>query len=195
MPHHHGSSGTSAGVSQGKSSTSSGQGRQDPMGGYAPEHKYSKTSKQMAAQGPQYQTGRSTGTGGKSTLDVKKTAPNNWEVYSHCGNKSEDICPVEWAKNIEQQGAGEILLTSIDKDGTMEGYDVEITRKITDAVSIPVISAGGAGNYQHMADIIDNANVSAVAASSIYHFTEQTPLEAKSFLASKGFNTRLPYEQ
>ena len=104
MPHHHGSSGTSAGVSQGTSSTSGGQGRQDPEGGYAPEHKYSKTSKQMAAQGPQYQTGRSTGTGGKSTIDVKKTTENiaigQGAKYMGLGPYSMLVAPtIRWIGN------------------------------------------------------------------------------------------------
>jgi imidazole glycerol-phosphate synthase subunit HisF len=128
------------------------------------------------------------------SIDIKNTGTNTWKVYSHCGSQCENLDPVAWAKEVEQRGAGEILLTSIDRDGTMEGYDVEITKMIADAISIPVIAAGGAGNYSHMADVLDIGNASAVAASSMYHFTEQTPLEAKSFLADKGFNIRLPYE-
>lgn len=128
------------------------------------------------------------------SIDVKKTENCKWELYSQCGNKIENLDPLDWAKEVEQRGAGEILLTSIDKDGTMEGYDIEITRKITEVVSIPVIAAGGAGNYMHMSDLLEGGNASAVAAASIYHFTEQTPLEAKLYLANEGFNIRLPYE-
>ena len=88
-------------------------------------------------------------------------------------------------------GAGEILLTSIDRDGTMEGYDVEVTRRVCDAVSVPVIASGGAGEYSHMADVLRNGKASAVAAASIYHFTEKTPREAKMFLQKEGLAIRV----
>jgi cyclase len=92
---------------------------------------------------------------------------------------------------MEQKGAGEILLTSIDKDGTMEGYDLDLIRSVADSVSIPVIASGGAGNYSHMCDAINLGNASAVAAASIYHFTEQTPLGAKKFLALHNIPVRI----
>ena len=97
-----------------------------------------------------------------------------------------------WAKQAAFLGAGEILLTSIDRDGTMKGYDVALIRRVSDAVSIPVIASGGAGNYGHMAEALQAGKASAIAAASIFHFTEQTPLEAKRFLSEQGFHVRLP---
>lgn len=111
--------------------------------------------------------------------------------YSHCGSKREDVTVDEWAKEMEKRGAGEILLTSIDRDGTMEGYDIETVRMVTDAVSIPVIASGGAGNYEHMCCAVLDGGASAVAAASIFHFTEQTPKEAKQYMHDKGINTRI----
>jgi cyclase len=92
---------------------------------------------------------------------------------------------------VESLGAGEILLTSIDRDGTMTGYDTELTKNISHAVSIPVIASGGAGSYQDMASVLLEGRASAVAAASIFHFTQQTPLEAKHFLNGLGLNVRL----
>ena len=92
---------------------------------------------------------------------------------------------------MEALGAGEILLTSIERDGAMAGYDVELTRRVCAAVSVPVIASGGAGTYAHMAEVLREGKASAVAASSIFHFTEQTPLEAKRYLREQGFRVRL----
>jgi cyclase len=83
------------------------------------------------------------------------------------------------------------LLTSIDRDGTMTGYDLELTRRVSEAVSIPVIASGGAGNYEHLAEVLREGKASAVAAASIFHFTQQTPLEAKRYLQEQGFDVRL----
>ena len=91
---------------------------------------------------------------------------------------------------VNESGAGEILLTSIDHDGVMDGYDLELTRSVADSVRIPVIASGGAGTYQHMADALGIAHASAVAAASMFHFTEQTPLEAKRYLGAQGFAVR-----
>ncbi|MBT3535028.1 MAG: imidazole glycerol phosphate synthase cyclase subunit, partial [Rhodospirillaceae bacterium] len=99
--------------------------------------------------------------------------------------------PVEWAKEAEGLGAGEILLTSIDRDGTMDGYDVPLTRSVCEAVRIPVVASGGAGNYAHMAEVLKDGGATAVAASSIFLFTEQTPKEAKLYLKEQGFNVRI----
>ena len=95
------------------------------------------------------------------------------------------------ARQVEELGAGEILLTSIDRDGTMTGYDIELTRRVSEAVSIPVIASGGAGNYEDMAQVLGQGKASAVAAASIFHFTQQTPLEAKRYLREQGFHVRL----
>jgi imidazole glycerol-phosphate synthase subunit HisF len=126
-----------------------------------------------------------------ASIDFKLHADGGYEVYTHSGTKPTGVDPVALAREVAKRGAGEILLTSIDRDGTFTGYDIELTRQVAQAVSIPVIASGGAGNYEHMAQAIREANASAVAAASIYHFTEQTPLEAKRYLAQQGFRIRL----
>ena len=125
------------------------------------------------------------------SIDFTQVSSERWVVCSHCGRQKTELDPVEWAKQVETLGAGEILLTSVERDGTMEGYDVELTRRVTEAVSIPVIASGGAGNYQHMAEVLRDGKASAVAAASIYHFTHQTPKEAKLYLKEQGFPMRL----
>jgi cyclase len=125
------------------------------------------------------------------SIDYHRRPNGGYEVFTRCGTRAAGIDPVTLAKNAESLGAGEILLTSIDRDGTMEGYDVEATRLVSNAVTIPVIASGGAGNYEHMAEVLSQGKASDVAAASIFHFTEQTPLEAKRYLAAQGFHTRL----
>ncbi|MCH7725010.1 MAG: imidazole glycerol phosphate synthase subunit HisF [Planctomycetes bacterium] len=125
------------------------------------------------------------------SIDVRRAGRSKWEVYTHCGTRSTGIDPVAFAERMESLGAGEILLCSIDRDGTMEGYEIEITRKVSEAVSIPVIASGGAGSYEHMAEVLREGRATDVAAASIFHFTEQTPLEAKRYLAEQGFRTRI----
>ena len=119
-------------------------------------------------------------------IDVQQCNNGTWEVVTHCGTKAQQRDPVSWARQAQDLGAGELIITSVERDGTMDGYAIEITRKIADAVSIPVIASGGAGNYQHMVDVLQRGNVDAVAAASIYHFTEQTPREAKRYLRDHG---------
>ena len=126
-----------------------------------------------------------------ASIDVKDVGENQKECYKCSGTVRTGKNPVEWAQLMEKQGAGEILLTSIDRDGTMQGYDIDLIRSVTDAVAIPVIASGGVGNYLHMQDAILRSNASAVAAASIYHFTEQTPLEAKKYLASHNIPVRI----
>jgi imidazole glycerol-phosphate synthase subunit HisF len=125
-----------------------------------------------------------------AAIDVRREG-GGWRVYSHCGTRATDLDPVAWAREVEALGAGEIVLTSIDRDGTMSGYDVEITRLVTTAVSIPVIASGGAGEFSHMAEVLETGGASAAAAASIFHFTERTPREAKAFLKARGFAMRL----
>ncbi|MGI9316080.1 MAG: HisA/HisF-related TIM barrel protein, partial [bacterium] len=98
--------------------------------------------------------------------------------------------PVEWAKELTQRGAGEILLTSINRDGTMLGYDLDLVESVVEVVGVPVIASGGAGSYQHMIDVVKQAGASAVAAASIFHFTEQTPASAKSAMQAAGIPVR-----
>jgi cyclase len=123
-------------------------------------------------------------------IDVRKEN-DAWRVWSHCGRRATEFEPVAWAKEVAGLGAGEILLTAIDRDGMMKGYDVEITRRVSEAVQIPVIASGGAGGYAHMAEVLQEGKASAVAAASIYHFTERTPREAKLYLRERGFAVRV----
>jgi cyclase len=126
------------------------------------------------------------------SIDTRKDLNNGkYEVYIHSGTKATGKDVVAFATEIENLGAGEILLTSIDKDGTMEGYDIDLIKSVTDVVSIPVIASGGAGNFEHMHEAIEEGKASAVAAASIFHFTQMTPLEAKYFLRQEGINVRI----
>jgi cyclase len=125
------------------------------------------------------------------SVDVKRLADGRHEVFIHSGSKPTGKEPCLFAKEVEELGAGEILLTSIDRDGTMDGYDVELTQKVAEAISIPVIASGGVGSYDHMLEAIVKGKASAVAAASIYHFTQMTPLEAKYFLREKGIQVRI----
>ncbi|MCX7794766.1 MAG: imidazole glycerol phosphate synthase subunit HisF [Thermodesulfovibrionales bacterium] len=114
-----------------------------------------------------------------------------WEVYTHGGRRPKGINAVEWAKYMEELGAGEILLTSMDRDGTKDGYDLELTRAVAEAVSIPVIASGGAGNLEHLYEGIVIGKADAVLAASIFHYREYTIREAKEYLRSKGVIVRL----
>lgn len=125
------------------------------------------------------------------SIDFRRRADGRAEVVTHCGNTVTGRDPVAWAREVEKLGAGEILLTSVERDGSMKGYDVDIVRDVSAAVNIPVIASGGCGNYQHMADVLSGSRASAVAAASIFHFTEQTPREAKRYLRDRGFKVRL----
>ncbi len=123
-------------------------------------------------------------------IDAKKNEQGIYECFTHCGTKASGKKVSEWAQEAETLGAGEIMITSIERDGTMSGYDLDLIKSVTDHVSVPVIASGGAGNYQHMFDAIQVAKASAVAAASIFQFTQQTPLEAKKFLAHKNVRVR-----
>ncbi len=122
-------------------------------------------------------------------LDAQQTG-NGWEVVTHCGSKPTGHSVVECAQAMEAGGAGEIILTSIDQDGAMDGYDLALIKAVSQAVQIPVVASGGAGNYQHMVEAITESGASAVAAASMFHFTEQTPKEAKLMLKSRGIPVR-----
>lgn len=124
-----------------------------------------------------------------ASIDVKKIN-GKYECFSHSGTEPTGKEVVQWAKYLESLGAGEILITSIENDGTMNGYDLELIKKVASAVKIPVIASGGAGNYEDMYKALNEGKASAVAAASIFHFTQQTPLEAKKYLASKGIPVR-----
>jgi len=124
------------------------------------------------------------------SIDARNTGNRVYECYSRCGSAPTGRKVEEWAAEVERLGAGEILITSVERDGTMQGYDLELIKKVTGHVKIPVIASGGAGNYQHMYEAITLSKASAVAAASIFQFTEQTPIGAKRFLASKGVPVR-----
>lgn len=125
-----------------------------------------------------------------ASMDVRRLPNGKYECFSHCGQTPTGLEPVAWAQRLEELGAGEILLTSVERDGTMQGYDLDLIRAVSRAVRIPVIASGGAGNYEHMRAALQDAGASAVAAASIFHFTEQTPKEAREFLAAHGIPVR-----
>jgi len=114
-----------------------------------------------------------------------------WEVYTHGGRKPTGINAIEWARKMEELGAGEILLTSMDRDGTRDGYDIELTRTIAEAVSIPVIASGGVGNLEHLYEGFVLGKADAALAASIFHYREYTIKEAKEYLKQKGVTVRL----
>lgn len=123
-------------------------------------------------------------------IDAKREAPGKWGVYTHGGRTPVGLDAVEWAREVYQRGAGEILLTSMDADGTKEGYDIELTRAVSEAVGIPVIASGGAGKLQHMVDVLKEGKADAVLAASIFHFGEHTVEEAKEVFAAQGIPVR-----
>lgn len=128
-------------------------------------------------------------------IDAKQVNKENesgrWEIFTHGGRKPTGIDAVEWAKKMEGYGAGEILLTSMDRDGTKIGFDLELTRAISDAVNIPVIASGGVGNLDHLAEGVTKGNADAVLAASIFHFGEYSIAEAKQRMAEQGIEVRL----
>lgn len=126
-----------------------------------------------------------------ASIDAKREKNGKHICFSHSGQKREGIEVGEWAKTLEKLGAGEILITSIENDGEMVGYDINLIKTVSSNVSIPVIASGGAGNYEHMYQAIKKGGASAVAAASIFHYTEQTPLEAKEYLATKKIPVRI----
>ena len=114
-----------------------------------------------------------------------------WEVYTHGGRRATGLDVVDWARKMAEYGAGELLLTSMDRDGTKSGFDLELTRAVSDAVPVPVIASGGVGNLQHLADGVIKGGASAVLAASIFHYGEYTVREAKEFMAAQGVKVRL----
>lgn len=125
------------------------------------------------------------------SIDARKTAAGAYECYSHGASQPTGRAVQQWAMEAERLGAGEILLTSVERDGTMQGYDLELISTVAAHVSIPVIASGGAGQYADFHLALHEGGASAVAAASIFHFTEQTPLEAKRYLSSRGIPVRL----
>jgi len=124
-------------------------------------------------------------------IDAKQVAPGHWEVFTHGGRKATGRNAIDWAREVERLGAGEILLTSMDRDGTRQGFDLGLTRAVSDAVGLPVVASGGVGALQHLADGVTQGRADAVLAASIFHFGEFTVGEAKRFMAAQGIDMRL----
>jgi cyclase len=124
-------------------------------------------------------------------VDARSRGPGSWEVYTHGGRRARGIDAVEWAGEMARRGAGEILLTSMDRDGTRSGFDLELTRAVAEAVTVPVIASGGVGALEHLAQGIEQGRADAVLAASVFHFGEITIPEAKAFLAARGIEMRL----
>jgi len=124
-------------------------------------------------------------------IDGRGRGDGGWEVYTHGGRTPTGIDVLEWAREVESRGAGEILLTSMDRDGTKMGYDIPLTREVCKAVSIPVIASGGAGRLEHLAEAIEQTDCDAVLIASIFHYGEHTIAEAKKYMASRGIEVRM----
>ena len=126
-------------------------------------------------------------------IDARRSG-DHWEVYTHGGRRATGLDAIEWARRVADLGAGEILLTSMDRDGTRPGFDLELTRAVADAVTIPVIASGGVGNLDHLADGVQQGGADAVLAASIFHFGEYTIGQAKAWMAARGISVRPPFD-
>jgi len=124
------------------------------------------------------------------SIDAKRTRPGFWEVHSHGGRKATGLDAVEWAVRAYHLGAGEIVLNSIDADGTKAGYDCVVTRLVSESVGVPVVASGGAGNLDHMAEVLQDGKADAVLAASVFHFGQYTVAQVKTHLAAKGIPVR-----
>jgi cyclase len=126
-----------------------------------------------------------------ASIDARRRDGGGWEVFTRAGTRPTGLDPVTLARRVEAAGAGEVLITSIERDGTMRGYDVDLIAAVAQAVSIPVIASGGAGSYADLLDAVVRGGASAVAAAAMYHYTQQTPREAKLYLKAHGVQVRV----
>lgn len=124
------------------------------------------------------------------SIDAKKVAPGRWEVFSHGGRKATGMDALEWGERVVKQGCGEIVLNSIDADGTKKGFDLEVTRRLSESVGVPVVASGGAGTLEHMAEVLLEGKADAVLAASIFHFGTFTVGQVKDYLANQGIPVR-----
>ena len=124
-------------------------------------------------------------------IDAKRVAEKKWEIFSHGGTKCTEIDAVQFAKHAESKGAGELLLTSMDQDGTQNGYDIDLITKVSQAVNIPIIASGGAGTLKHLVDAVKDGGASAVLAASIFHFGKYSIKETKQYMQSTGIPMRI----
>ena len=124
-------------------------------------------------------------------IDAKRVADNRWEVFTHGGRTATGLDVVEWASEVSRRGAGEILLTSMNQDGTQDGFDLALTAAVSKAIPVPVIASGGVGNLQHLVDGITKGRADAVLAASIFHYGSYTVRQAKEFMAAQGIAVRL----
>jgi imidazole glycerol-phosphate synthase subunit HisF len=124
------------------------------------------------------------------SIDARTQAPGRYEVFTYRATKPTGLDPVDWARHMADFGAGELLITAVDRDGAMEGYDLELIQSVADAVTVPVIASGGCGTLQHLVEGITLGHASAVAAGSLFHFTDQSVIKAKSYMKSAGLDVR-----
>ncbi len=124
-------------------------------------------------------------------IDAKRRGAGGWEVYTHGGRRATGIDAVDWARRMQEAGAGEILLTSMDRDGTRDGFDLELTRAVADAVGVPVIASGGVGTLEHLAEGVLDGRADAVLAASIFHFGDYSVRQAKKHMRARGIEVRL----
>jgi len=124
-------------------------------------------------------------------IDARQSQPGRWEVFTHGGRRARGLDAVEWAGEMTRRGAGEILLTSMDRDGTKSGFDIALTRAVSDSVGVPVIASGGVGSLEHLAEGVERGHADALLAASVFHFGSITVPEAKRFLAARGIEMRL----